>query len=132
MDLTTTLIGFSFYILIWEKLPEWGTWFNALLKWLPRPIQALYEQWRCPYCVGFWMALALHAATGLWTLPVLENLPLFWGALGPVIGWFLDALATGILILICKLSLDAIGLPAMKAYMMKAEFKKDMAAKSKE
>ena len=131
MDLTTTLIGFSLYILFWEKLPEWGGWFNALLKKLPRPLQGLYEQWRCPYCVGFWMALALHAATGLWTLPVLENLPAFWGAAAPVVGWFFDALATGTLILICKLSLEAIGLPAMKGHMMKAEFMKGIAAKTK-
>lgn len=129
MDLTTTLIGFSFYILIWEKLPEWGTWFNTLVKALPRPLQTLYEQWRCPYCVGFWLALGLHAATGLWTLSALETLPVFWGASGSMIGWFLDALATATLILICKLSLEAIGLPAMKAYMMKAEFKKSKAEK---
>ncbi|MEH6631530.1 MAG: hypothetical protein V7776_11910 [Halopseudomonas aestusnigri] len=98
---------------------------------MPRPLQAVYEQWRCPYCVGFWMALVLHAATGLWVLPLLVNLPTFWGEVGPIIGWFFDALATGTLILICKLTLDEIGLPAMKAHMLKREFKKQKAEKAK-
>jgi len=124
MDLTLALLGISLYILIWEKLPEWGNWFNAGLKLLPGPLQALYEQWRCPFCVGFWMALALHATTGIWTLPVLAELPSFWGPAAPVIGWILDALATATLIYAGKIALDAIGLPAMKGFMMKAEFMK--------
>ncbi len=86
MDFTPALIGLAAYILIWEKLPTWGTWFNAILKRLPAPLQTLYEQWRCPYCVGFWMALAIHAATGLWSLPALGQLPAFWGAVALPLG----------------------------------------------
>ncbi|WP_020591648.1 hypothetical protein [Kiloniella laminariae] len=130
MNITTALIGFAFYILIWDKLPEWGSWFNWTLQRLPKPLQSLYAQWRCPYCVGFWMALALHGATGLWTLPALADLPGFWGAAAPFVGWFFDALATATLILIFKLSLEAIGLPAMKAHSMRQEFKKSLAEKT--
>lgn len=122
MNPTPAILGIALYILIWEKLPEWGSWFNALLNRLPRPLQTLYEQWRCPYCVGFWMGLALHGATGLWTLPALAELPAFWGPAAPWIGWGLDALATGTLMLVGKIALEAIGLPAMKGYMMKTEF----------
>jgi len=126
MNITTVLIGLALYVLIWEKLPQWGGWFNAVLKRLPGPLQTLYEQWRCPYCVGFWMALALHALTGVWTLPALADLSEFLGAVSPFIGWFFDALATATLILVGKLALDAIGLPAMKGHAMKAEFMKSI------
>lgn len=126
MNLTVPLLGLALYILIWQKLPEWGNWFNALLAKLPTPLQKLYEQWRCPYCVGFWLALALHGATGLWTLPVLTDLPAYWGPAAPAIGWCLDALASATLILTGKLALDAIGLPAMKAHLMRTDFMKSM------
>lgn len=126
MIFTNALIGLALYLLIWVKLPEWGGWFNAGLKRLPNPLQTLYEQWRCPYCVGFWMALALHAITGHWTIPSLADMPAYLGPIAPYIAWFLDALATGTLILIGKLTLDAIGLPAMKGHAMKAEFMKSV------
>jgi len=122
MDFTTSLLGFALYLLIWEKLPDWGTWFTSFLKALPRPLQALYSQWVCAYCVGFWLALLLHAVTGLWTIPALSEMPSFWGPAGPVIGWFLDALATGTVIYFAKNALDAIRLPAMKAVMMKDDY----------
>lgn len=124
MNFTTALLGVALYILIWEKLPEWGGWFNAILRKLPEPLQSLYEQWRCPYCVGFWMGLALHAITGVWTLPALAELPAYWGPAAPALGWFLDALATATLIYAGKIILDAIGLPAMKGFMMKDDFMK--------
>ena len=122
MNLTVTLVGFSIYLLVWEKFPDWGNWFNAGLNRLPAPIQSLYEQWRCAYCVGFWLALCLHATTGFWTLPALANLPLFWGIVGPIIGWILDALVTAMLIYIIKNIVDAIKLPAMKSFLLKEEF----------
>jgi hypothetical protein len=125
MNVTLAVLGLSLYILIWEKLPEWGGWFNAALKRLPGPLQTLYEQWRCPYCVGFWTALVLHAVTGIWTLAALAELPAYWGAAAPVIAWFFDALATATLIYVGKISIEAIGLPAMKGYMMKKEFHKE-------
>lgn len=124
MDLTNSIVGLALYILIWMKLPEWGTWFNSILVKLPKPLQTLYKQWQCPYCVGFWMGLALHAATGLWTMPTLNQLPEFWGAFAPYIGWFIDAMVTGTFILFGKLLLDAIGFPAIKGHMLRAEFLK--------
>ena len=36
MDFTTSLLGFALYLLIWEKLPDWGTWFTTFLRALPR------------------------------------------------------------------------------------------------
>ncbi|MEM9104148.1 MAG: hypothetical protein AAGC96_00725 [Pseudomonadota bacterium] len=127
MSFHLALIGISIHILIWEKLPEWGTWFNALLAKLPQPLQTLYEQWRCAYCAGFWIALALHAITGFWTIPALAELPAFWGPFGPFIGWFLDALATAVLIVTGVVALRAVGLPAMEFYLKKADFMKKIA-----
>ena len=124
MNFTPALIGLAAYILIWEKLPTWGTWFNAVVTRLPRPLQTLYEQWRCPFCVGFWMGLVIHAATGFWSLPTLAQLPAYWGVFALPLGWTLDALATGTLMLIGKIALDAIGLPAMKSHLMRDEFMK--------
>lgn len=122
MSLELVLIGTSVHILIWDKLPEWGTWFKGLLAMLPRPLQTLYQQWHCAFCAGFWIALALHGLTGVWTVPNLANLPGLPGWLATPTGWFLDALATATLIYAAVILLRAIGLPAMKAHMMKDEF----------
>ena len=122
MTFELVLIGTAIHILVWEKLPEWGTWFNTALEYLPRPLKSLYEQWHCPYCAGFWIALVLHGVTGFWTIPALSDLPSYLGPLAVPVGWTLDALASATLIYAAILSLKAIGLPAMKAHMMKAEF----------
>lgn len=128
MNITLALVGLSLYILIWEKLPEWGTWFNRGLNRLPKALQTLYEQWRCAFCVGFWIGLVLHLVTGLWTLPALSALPGYWGSAAPVIGWFLDALATATLIYLGKFIVDAVGWPALQGYLMKQEFLKNRKA----
>ncbi|MDA4846263.1 hypothetical protein [Hoeflea poritis] len=122
MSFELALIGVSVHLLIWEKLPEWGTWFNALLARLPQPLQTLYEQWRCPYCAGFWIALVLHGMTGFWTISALAELPAYWGPAMPFVGWFLDALASAVLIQVGILIVGALRLPAMKSYMMKQDF----------
>ena len=128
MSFQLALIGISIHILVWEKLPEWGTWFNTLLAKLPGPLQTLYGQWRCAYCAGFWIALVLHAVTGFWTIPSLASLPAYWGPAAPLVGWFLDALATAALIVAGIITLRAVGLPAMKSYLMKEDFMKQIAA----
>lgn len=89
---------------------------------MPRPLKSLCDQWYCPCCAGFWIALVLHALTGFWTLPGLENLPSFVGVLREPVAWTLDALAAATLIYAAILTIKAIGLPAMKAHMMKAAF----------
>ena len=122
MTFELVLMATAIHILVWEKLPEWGTGFNTMLGHLPRPVRTLYEQWRCPYCAGFWIALVLHGVTGFWTIPALSNLPSYLGVLRIPVGWTLDGLATATLIYAAILSLKAIGLPAMKAHKMKAEF----------
>ncbi len=116
------IIGLAIHGLIWEHLPHWGTWFTRFIKMLPQPLQTLYDQWRCPFCAGFWIALGLHALTGFWTLPMLELLAATMGPAGPILAWFLDALATAILIKLGTLAIFALSLPAMKAHQMKAEF----------
>jgi hypothetical protein len=44
MTFELVLIATAIHILIWEKLPEWGTWFNTFIAALPRPLSSLYEQ----------------------------------------------------------------------------------------
>ena len=122
MTFELTLLGTAIHILIWEKLPEWGTWFKTLISLLPSPLRTLYEQWHCPFCAGFWIALALHWMTGFWTIPELNELSTRLGTVGPPVAWILDALATATLIYTAIIALKAAGLPAMKAHMMKEDF----------
>ncbi len=121
MSFALIIIGTSIHVLIWEKLPEWGSWFNALLVKLPRPLRKLYDDWHCAYCAGFWIALLLHAITGIWTIPALGEMSGF----GVFLAWILDALATAIGIYTFNFLIMALKLPAMKAYQMEAEFKKE-------
>ncbi len=123
MDLTLTLTGLSIYILIWEKLPDWGTWFNTLVTHLPRPLAYLYQAWHCPYCFGFWVALLLQGATGLKTFPAFARMPDYLGPFGTPLGCFLDALATAMLIMSASLILKAIAGPAIRGHEMTMAFK---------
>ena len=124
------IIGYAIYLLFWEKLPEWGTLFNRIIKTLPKHLQKLYADWRCPYCSGFWIALALHALTGLQTLPALSTMPAYLGMAGAPLAWFLDALATAFLVLLTHLALSAIAGPAIQGHKIKAEFMASMKQKA--
>ncbi len=64
----------------------------------------------------------LHALTGVWVFPDLADIPKHLGQIGLPLAWFFDALAAAILIKAGILTLNAIGLPAMKGHMMKADF----------
>lgn len=126
MNIELVIIGYAIYVLLWDKLPEWGTLFNRLIAYLPSPLQKLYADWRCPYCSGFWIALALHALTGLQTLPALSTMPAYLGMAGIPLGWFLDALATAVLVLCIHLILSALAGPAIQGHKIKAEFMASM------
>lgn len=130
LNIPTLILGVSLHMLLWEHLPHWGTWFSRLLRVLPRPLQTLYEQWRCPYCAGFWIGLFLHAVTGQWFVSSFAELPTFWGAAGPPIGWFIDALAFAALNKFGVLIMTALAYPAMRGYQAKEEFIAKMAAQS--
>ncbi|WP_422383707.1 hypothetical protein [Roseibium album] len=54
--------------------------------------------------------------------PSRPEKPSFVGVLREPVAWTLDALAAATLIYAAILTIKAIGLPAMKAHMMKAEF----------
>lgn len=125
MNLTLALMGLSIYILLWEKLPDWGNWFNAIIDALPKPLAYLYEVWHCPYCFGFWIALSLHALTGIQTIPALATPPVYLGVSGDVINWFLDALATATLIMLGQYIFKALAAPAIKGHQMTEAFKKE-------
>ncbi|MDE1463678.1 hypothetical protein [Spartinivicinus poritis] len=123
MNLTLALMGLAIYILLWEKLPDWGEWFNWIIDRLPKPLSYLYEAWHCPYCFGFWISLFLHGITGIQTIPDLATMPVYLGGAGVAIGWFLDALATATLIMLGHLLLNAIAVPAIKGHQMTTEFR---------
>jgi hypothetical protein len=114
MAIEIPLIGLAVHLLFWDKLPNWGTWFRTLIAGLPRPFRRLYDQWRCSYCAGFWIALALHGLTGQWTLQALAEMPVYVGRMGMPIAWFLDALAAATLIFIASKALAAISRTAVK------------------
>ena len=116
------ILGTAIYLLFWEHLPHWGTWFIGVLGALPQPIQTLYEQWRCPYCVGFWIGLTLHAVTGMWLFPAFAGLPDWLGPLALPLGWLFDALAFAVLNKFAVLTLNAVSYPAIKGAEAKAAF----------
>lgn len=122
MTIENLLLGIAIHQLFWEHLPHWGTWFNRGLKMLPLPVQALYEQWRCPYCAGFWIGLAVHAVTGNYLFAAFAELPAFWGSLGTPLAWFMDALVFAALNKLGVLTVHAIGLPALKGHQAKEAF----------
>lgn len=115
MEFHVALMGLAVYLLLWDKLPNWGTWFKSIIAGLPQPVQTLYRQWNCAYCSGFWIALTLHALTGLWTIPALAEAPAYMGQLGILANWFLDALAGGTLIYAANTALKALGAPVLWA-----------------
>ena len=126
MTITLALMGLSIYLLLWEKLPEWGTWFGRMVERLPAPLAYLYEAWRCPYCFGFWVALLLHALTGIQTIAALDQGPARLGLLGAPLFWGLDALASATLIMLGKLGLSALAVPAIKGQRMTQAFKQQL------
>jgi hypothetical protein len=130
MNFTLALMGLSIYILLWEKLPDWGSWFNQIIAHLPKPLAYLHDAWFCPFCFGFWIALALHALSGIQTIPELAATPSAYGIAGQAMSWFLDALATATLIMVGKLSLNALAVPAIKGFQMTKEFKQSFKAEA--
>jgi len=126
MSLTLALMGLALHTLIWEKFPDWGNWFNWIVKRLSKPLAYLYDAWRCPFCFGFWIALALHGITDISTLESLASMPQYLGVLGVPIAWFLDALATALLIMFGNLCFSTIAVPAIKGHQMTQEFRKAM------
>ena len=132
MNLSLAIMGLSFYILIWEKLPDWGNWFNEIIDHLPAPLAYLYDAWRCPFCFGFWIALFLHGLTGIQTIPSLSVVGSMYGGYGYLIEYFLDALTTASLIMFASLILKAIAAPAIKGHQMTEEFRQSMKDASQE
>ncbi|GAA6209022.1 hypothetical protein NBRC116601_23150 [Cognatishimia sp. WU-CL00825] len=122
MTYENLILGVSAHLLFYEHLPHWGGWFNRLLNKLPKPLRDLYEMWRCPYCAGFWIGLALHALTGQWFLAGFANLPEYWGAAANPLGWFLDGLAFALCNKLGILMVNALGYPALLGYAKKQEF----------
>ncbi|ALU41551.1 hypothetical protein [Pseudoalteromonas rubra] len=123
MTFSLVLMGLSIHVLLWEKLPDWGTWFKTLVARLPAPLGYLYTAWRCPYCFGFWIALLLQQLTGIYTLPELSSLTATFGATGTVLSMSLDALVTALLIMVSSLALKALALPAIKGHELTMSFK---------
>ncbi len=122
MAIENILLGIALHQLFWEHLPHWGTWFGRMLKVLPSPVQTLYEQWRCPYCAGFWIGLVVHAATGRYLFDAFADLPAYWGVMAAPLAWFLDALVFAALNKLGVLTVHAIGLPALKGHQAKEAF----------
>nr|WP_196161637.1 hypothetical protein [Reinekea sp. G2M2-21] len=122
MNFEIILVALALHTLIWEKLPHWGTWFNRLLALLPKPLQALYEGWRCPYCFGFWAALVGHSVTQIPTLPLFVERLAAQGMIGVLAGYFFDALASAVVIQIGKLGISALGWPAIKGEQASVEY----------
>lgn len=116
------ILGISIHMLLYEQLPHWGTWFTTAISKLPKPLQTLYQQWRCPYCCGFWIGVVLHGVTGAWLFPTFAELPSFWGVAQLPLGWFLDGLSFAILTKLGVLVIHAVSLPALLGFAKKQAF----------
>ncbi|MCF2856198.1 hypothetical protein L1286_01815 [Pseudoalteromonas sp. SMS1] len=123
INFSIALMGLTLHILIWEKLPEWGSWFNRLIAHLPKPLAYLYESWHYPYCFGFWAALALHMLTGQYTLNSLQASPIYLGVATQPIALFLDALVSALLIFVGSLLIKALSGPALEGHQKTMAFK---------
>lgn len=121
MALENLILGVSIHLLFYEHLPHWGSWFNAILTRLPRPLQTLYEQWRCPYCAGFWIGLALHAVTGNWFLSEFANAFETLGPAASATAWLADGLAFAVACKLSVISLSALTYPAIMGMQKKLE-----------
>lgn len=121
MTYENLILGISLHMLFYQHLPHWGTWFNRILKALPQPLQALYAQWECPYCCGFWIGLVLHAVTGNWFLPAFAHLPIG-------LDWFADAMAFAVMVKLGVVGYYAIAYPALMGRDKMAVMMEDTAA----
>lgn len=122
MNIEMIVLAASVHILIWEHLPHWGTWFMSGIGKLPQPLQTLYGQWNCPYCAGFWIALGLHGATGVWTFDAFAEVATRWSGLAAPMAWVFDALATALVVKVIVMALNALAGPAIKGYQAKVAF----------
>jgi hypothetical protein len=102
MNLATPLVVAAVWMLLFRKFPSW-TWFRRLVDRLPSPLKTLWVGWtECAYCGGFWIALLIRSITGLKFLN-------FRPGLFPFIDWYLDALTTGLVVLLIIRLSDALG-----------------------
>ncbi len=124
IDITAPLITLSLYILIWEKLPYWGTWFNALLDRSPRWVRVLYQQWRCPFCVAFWIALLLYSLLGLSTLPGLQVITSDEGWPIRVLIVFFDCLSCATLVYVGQLLISAVLASTLRGHELRADYER--------
>ncbi len=124
INITAPLITLSLYILIWEKLPYWGTWFNALLDRSPRWVRVLYAQWRCPFCVAFWIALLLRFLLGLSTLPDLQVMASNEGWPIRILIVFFDCLSCATLVYIGQLLISAVLASTLRGYELRADYQR--------
>lgn len=128
IDITAPLITLSLYILIWEKLPYWGTWFNALLDRSPRWVRVLYAQWRCPFCVAFWIALLLRFLLGLSTLPDLQVIASNEGWPIRILIVFFDCLSCATLVYVGQLLISAVLASTLRGHELRADYERRLSS----
>lgn len=124
MSIQVVLLVWSCHMLLWEKLPEWGTWFNHMIARLPAPLAYLYQAWHCPYCFGFWAALSVHLITGestfSWAMAEQSSVLLL------MLSWVCDALVTAVLVMLISVVYSALSGPAVRGFQLTQEFKASM------
>lgn len=87
MNFALAILTLGAWVLMSQKLPTWN-WFMTVKSHFPKSLATLWDAWAgCVFCGGFWIALLLKPATGLTTIPDLNNLH-------PLLAFPLDALAT--------------------------------------
>ena len=101
MEISACLLSAAIWMFIFRKMPSWS-WFKSLLEKFPHFLRKLWDGWtECAYCGGFWVALGVRYLTGLKTIHLSGETPL-------ALNWVLDALTTGIGVLLFIRILDAL------------------------
>lgn len=107
MNIMAPLAVSAVWMLLFRKFPSWN-WFHRVIDRLPSPLKTLWAGWtECAYCGGFWVALLVRYVTGLKFLS-------FEPGLSPLVDWSLDALTTGLVVLLIIRSSDALAAVGQK------------------
>ena len=103
MQIEVPLITLAVWFFLTKKIPTWPGF--GWLDSLPGPLGWVWDGWKaCAFCGGFWIAMAVRAATGLQTLPALYEAP-------SLIDWICDAFATAILALFGYMVIETMAGP---------------------
>lgn len=102
MSIEVPIVTAALWMFFFRKVPSWN-WFQKILS-SNESFQKHWGGWvSCPYCSGFWLALALRLIMGVSFVSFPEGSNV-------VLEWTLDSLATALVVLFVIRILDLVRL----------------------